>query len=230
MKFMGWLGKMVLIVVMVSTLSMFTTGLVVNAYIKSMLASFNIQLEGQPFAWGSVLQGLMGKKDSTNVVEGNDSKNNKTQIGKEDNEKVAESSDVSKNLDATNKSETTESGGTSTGAGKEQSPVDVDKEAPVDATPVMGEMHTEAAGVGQEDQQVIVSPDDLVRKKDDLPTSEKEEIFNILMTKLPQEKVQEITVAMENGLTEQELKQVEEIISKYLSDEEYAKLMKILKS
>ncbi len=214
---------------MVSTLSMFTTGLVVNAYIKSMLASFNIQLEGQPFAWGSVLQGLMGKKDSTNVVEGNDIKDNKSEIGKEDNERVAESPGLSKDSETTNKSETTENGGTSSGSGIEESPEDVDKEAPVDATPVMGEMHTEAAGVGQEDQQVIVSPDDLVRKKDDLPTSEKEEIFNILMTKLPQEKVQEITVAMEDGLTEQELKQVEGIISKYLSDDEYAKLMKLLK-
>ncbi|OAB40539.1 hypothetical protein PMSD_01135 [Paenibacillus macquariensis subsp. defensor] len=221
MKFMSWLGKMILIVVMVSTLSMLTTGLVVNAYIKSMLASFNIQLEGQPFAWGSVLQGLMGKKDSSTVVEGDVSKDNKEQVDQGDNDKVAESSNGSKDTDTTNESGTTGNGGSSPGSGKEESPVD--------ATPVMGEMHTEATGVGQQDQ-VIVSPDDLVRKKDDLPASEKEEIFNILMTKLPQEKVQEITVAMENGLTEQELKQVEEIISKYLSDDEYAKLMKLLKS
>ncbi|MEC0093743.1 hypothetical protein [Paenibacillus macquariensis] len=227
MKFMSWLGKMILIVVMVSSLSMLTTGLVVNAYIKSMLASLNIQLEGQPFAWGSVLQGLMGKKDSTTVVEGEVTKDNKEEIAKEDNDKVVESSNGSKDTDTTNETGTTGNGGSSSGSGKEESPVD--EEAPDGATPVMGEMHTEVAGVGQQDQ-VIVSPDDLVRKKDDLPASEKEEIFNILMTKLPQEKVQEITVAMENGLTEQELKQVEEIISKYLSDDEYAKLMKLLKS
>ncbi len=225
MKFMGWLGKMILIVVMVSTLTLFTTGLVVNAYIKSMLASFNIQLEGQPFAWGSVLQGLMGKNDSANVVEDTDKK---SQVIEEDKEKVAGSSSITKDLDTTNKSEKEGGSGSSSGAGKVGTPVD--EEAPVDALPVMGESHTEAAGVGQEDQEVIVTPDDLVRKKNDLPAGEKEEIFNILMTKLPQEKVQEITVAMENGLTEQELKQVEDIISKYLSDEEYAKLMKLLKS
>ncbi|OAB42035.1 hypothetical protein [Paenibacillus glacialis] len=227
MKFMSWLGKMVLIVVMVSTLTVFTTGLVVNAYIKSMLASFNIQLEGQPFAWGSVLQGLMGKKDAVTEVEDKDSKE---QVTKEDNDKVAGSSSITKESDTTNKSESTGNGENPSESDKRES--SVDEEAPVDALPVMGESQTEVAGVGvgQEDQQVIVSPDDLVRKKDDLPVGEKEEIFNILMTKLPQEKVQEITVAMENGLTEQELKQVEEIISKYLSEDEYAKLMKLLKS
>lgn len=218
MKFVGWLCKMMAIIVMVSTVTIFTTGLVVDAYLKSILASFNIQLEGQPFAWGSALQGIMGKKDSP-VIEDTDSK---AQVTQDDKEPVSESSSIAKDTEPATKTDTTEDNGSSSESGKE--------EAPDDALSVMGQSITEATGVEQQDQQVIVSPDDVARKRDDLPASEKEEIFNILMTKLPQDQLQEITVAMEDGLTEQELKRVEEIISKYLSEEEYAKLMTLLKS
>lgn len=223
MKFIGWLGKMVLIVLMVSSLTVFTTGMVVNAYIKSILSSFNIQLEGQPFAWGSILQGMMGKQSSS--TEGTDS-NTQVMEGKEP---VVGTSNISKDVDSSTQDGVKENGKSSPGTSKEDSSV-VDEEAPEDALSVMGGIDSEASGMGQQDQQVVVTPDDVARKKDDLPASEKEEVFNILITKLPQDKIQEITVAMENGLTEQELKQVEDIISKYLSDEEYSKLMTLLKS
>lgn len=223
MKFMGWLCKMVLVVLMVSSLTVFTTGMVVNAYIKSILDSFNIQLEGQPFAWGSMLQGMMGNKSSS--TEETDSK---TPV-MEDKEPVIGSSTITKDLDSSNQDEVKENGERSPGSVKEDSPV-VDEEVPEDALSVMGGIDSEASGMGEQDQRVVVTPDDVARKKDDLPASEKEEVFNILMTKLPQDKIQEITVAMENGLTEQELKQVEDIISKYLSKDEYNKLMTLLKS
>lgn len=220
---MGWLCKMVLVVLMVSSLTVFTTGMVVNAYIKSILDSFNIQLEGQPFAWGSMLQGMMGNKSSS--IEETD---NKTPVI-EDNKPVVGSSSITKDANLTNQDEVKENNESSPGSIKEDSPV-VDEEVPEDALSVMGGIGSEASGMGQQDQQVVVTPDDVARKKDDLPANEKEEVFNILMTKLPQDKIQEITVAMENGLTEQELKQVEDIISKYLSKDEYNKLITLLKS
>ncbi|WP_438348381.1 hypothetical protein ACP8HI_22675 [Paenibacillus sp. FA6] len=198
MKFLVWLCKVVLTVVLVSTLTVFTSGWVVNAYLKSMLASFNIQLPGQPIALVGMLQGMMG-------------------TAAKDTEDTKDSEEM------------TEKGGTSSEPGAVQAPSD--EEPPVDALPVMGQTITEeAAGAGQQDQQVVVTPDEMVRKKDGLIASDKEEIFNILMTKLPQEKIQEITVAMENGLTEQELAEVEKVLSEYLDKDEYAKLLSLLKS
>jgi hypothetical protein len=205
MKFMGWLSKVILSVLLVSALTVFTTGWVVNAYIKSMLASYNIQLPGEPFGWGSMLQGMIGvtAKDTEVIKEVKEVK------------EVTEKEEDSSELDV------------------DQVPTDED--APADALPVMGESYTEeAADAGQQeqlgqDQQLAVTADEMARKKDDLIASDKEEIFNILMTKVPQEQIQEITVAMENGLTEQELKQVENTLSEYLNKDEYAKLINLLK-
>lgn len=106
-----------------------------------------------------------------------------------------------------------------------------DDAAPEDSLPVMGGMSSNEAGQGalEQDQQVVVTPDDLAAKKDELPDKQKEEIFAILMSKLPQEDMQILTVALEGGLTETEMINIEQILSKHLDKTEYAKVMEMLK-
>ena len=53
-------------------------------------------------------------------------------------------------------------------------------------------------------------------------------IFNILMTKVPQDEMQKISTAMEDGLTEDEVKEIQEVISNYVDEKEYEDLMKML--
>ncbi|MHA0857541.1 hypothetical protein ACH8E3_11720 [Paenibacillus sp. CMAA1364] len=189
MRMLRWASKILLTVVLVSILTIFTTGYIVNTYLKSMLESFNIQLPSGSLTMGSILQGMMGIVSKDEKVPQKD-------------QSTIEPDEV----------EDTE-----------------DQEAPVGALPVMGESYTEEAGSIDQDTQVIITPDEMVRKKDGLIDKDKEEIFTILMTKVPQDKIQEITVAMENGLTEQELKNVEAILSKYLNKDEYDKLLLLLK-
>jgi hypothetical protein len=205
MKFIGWLSKVILSVLLISTLTVFTTGWVVNAYIKTMLASYNIQLPGESFGLGTMLQGMIG-------------------VTAKDTEVVKEVKEVTEKEEDPSEPDVDQ--------------VPSDEEAPADALPVMGESYTEEAADAEQqeqqeqlgqDQKVAVTVDEMARKKDDLIASDKEEIFNILMTKVPQEQIQEITVAMENGLTEQELKQVENTLSEYLNKDEYAKLITLLK-
>lgn len=81
-----------------------------------------------------------------------------------------------------------------------------------------------------QDQQVVVTPDEMVAKKDELSDKDKEEVFAILMSKLPQAEMQKMTEAMEEGLTESEMIEIEQILSKYLDKTEYSKMMKILNS
>ncbi|AJS60668.1 hypothetical protein [Paenibacillus sp. IHBB 10380] len=217
MKFMQWLLKIALTVTLVSALTVFTTGMVVNTYLESILAKFNIELEGQTFTWGGMLQGMLGMNTETkniNTDTDTDLKVEKATVNKDDN-----------------KMQGTKSKGDSDSE-------EAGEKAPVDALPVMGQNQSETTESTDQnkvdqpgkDQLVIVTPDDVVRKKDNLPASEKEEIFNILMTKLPQKEVQNISSAMENGLTEQELISIEKTLSQYLSQEEYDKLMALLKS
>lgn len=49
------------------------------------------------------------------------------------------------------------------------------------------------------------------------------------MNKLPPEEMQKISAAMEGGLTEQELQDIQQVLAKYLTKEEYNKLMDLLK-
>lgn len=92
-----------------------------------------------------------------------------------------------------------------------------------------GEDGPEAGGSGQ-GPQVVVTPDQMVAMKDELPAKEKEEVFAMLMAKLPQEEMQGITERMEGGLTEKELIEIEQILSKHLNKTEYAKIMDLLKN
>ncbi|WP_226002226.1 hypothetical protein [Paenibacillus sp. BJ-4] len=61
MRWLGWLLKKGMTVVLVSALTLAVTGVVVNAYVQSLLRQFNIQLDHQPI-WG--LGWLNGSTDT----------------------------------------------------------------------------------------------------------------------------------------------------------------------
>ncbi|UYO05542.1 hypothetical protein [Paenibacillus sp. PSB04] len=243
MKIAQWLLKTVLTVVLISGLTVLTTGAVVNMYVQSLLASFNIQLEGQPTGIGGMMKGMLGlnntkekepdKEAASTAHAADDSKStvgstNTAETGTGSTEGAGETAGTGSQT-GTNTGEAGSGGSTSgmeTGGNADGEGTD----APDDALPVMGQGLSESAMGGQSaaDQQVVISPDEMIQKKDELTTTEKEQIFNILMKKLPQSEMQKISAAMEDGLTEQELSTIEDTISKYLTKEEYAALSKLL--
>ncbi|OZB93698.1 hypothetical protein [Paenibacillus sp. XY044] len=234
MKIAQWLLKTVLTVVLISGLTVLTTGAVVNMYVQSLLASFNIQLEGQPVGFGGMMKGMLGlntakdkkpvQKTASTAETAGDSKTSEGSANTAENGtgSTAGAGETTGSEAGTSGSTAgTETGGTADAEGAD---------APDDALPVMGQGLSESAMGGQSaaDQQVVMSPDEMIQKKDGLTASEKEQIFNILMKKLPQSEMQKISAAMEDGLTEQELSTIEDTISKYLTKEEYAALSKLL--
>ncbi|OXL86717.1 hypothetical protein BCV73_29305 [Paenibacillus sp. SSG-1] len=243
MKIAQWLLKTVLTVVLISGLTVLTTGAVVNMYVQSLLASFNIQLEGQPTGIGGMMKGMLGlnntkekepdKEAASTAHAADDSKStvgstNTAETGTGSTEGAGETAGTGSQT-GTNAGEAGSGGSTAgmeTGGNADGEGTD----APDDALPVMGQGLSESAMGGQSaaDQQVVISPDEMIQKKDELTATEKEQIFNILMKKLPQSEMQKISAAMEDGLTEQELSTIEDTISKYLTKEEYAALSKLL--
>ncbi|WP_152399733.1 hypothetical protein [Paenibacillus cellulositrophicus] len=243
MKIAQWLLKTVLTVVLISGLTVLTTGAIVNMYVQSLLASFNIQLEGQPTGIGGMMKGMLGlnttkekepdKEAASTAHAADDSKTSGGSTNTADNgtgstEGAGETAGTGSQT-GTNAGEAGSGGstaGTATGGNAEAEGTDT----PDDALPVMGQGLSESAMGGQSaaDQQVVISPDEMIQKKDELTATEKEQIFNILMKKLPQSEMQKISAAMEDGLTEQELSTIEDTISKYLTKEEYAALSKLL--
>ena len=191
-----------LIVVLASSLSVLTTGIVVNAYIQSVLASFDIKLD-------SPVNGISGMVKSLTGM------NNKS----EDTVKKEDRSEDSDSVSSDPKSDTTSNS--------------AEDKSMEDALPVMGQVQQDAqasgAGGGDAlDQELVMTPEAMSALKNNLPSGEKVNIFNILMTKVPQDEMQKISTAMENGLTESEVKEIQEIISKYVDQAEYDDLMKML--
>lgn len=253
MKLLQWFVKMVLTVVLVSSLTLLTTGLIVQSYAKSLLASFNIQWEGQPLGLAAMFQGMLGGKSG---------EDKKTETEPPDQPAGTEEEQVPENAtsvmgngtdddpESTERDTEVSLGGdqpnASTGSGSGESSgneSDSDESAGVGGTTggsvgSTGEDGASGNGTGggpngaapTGNDSIVVSPDDITGVKDKLPLEEKEKIFSLLMAKLPQKEMQQISGAMEGGLTEQELRDIEQVISKYLTSEEYDNLMEVLQA
>ncbi|MDQ0492316.1 hypothetical protein [Paenibacillus brasilensis] len=202
MRWLGWLLKKGMTVVLVSALTLAVTGVVVNAYVQSLLRQFNIQLDHQPI-WGlGWLNGSTGAGKSTDTGKSSDIGKSKATGGSTENETPPDGAlpVMGQGLNE---------GGGSTGA--------------ANATPEPGQ------STSIEGHDLVITPDHLTEKKNNLPAAQKQEIFAILMNKLPPEEMQKISAAMEGGLTEQELQDIQQVLAKYLTKEEYNKLMNMLK-
>lgn len=234
MNMLKWLLKLCLSAILVSFLTIITTGLVVNAYIQSLLASFNIQLEGQPFGLGTMMQSVLGSGGASDSSDSAGSGEERSVRGGNDGDSNTTSSAEhgGPSSDLGDRADEEQTGGrdhepsiTTEGPGN---PSDEDP-VPDDSIPVMGSADSSSEGSGLEsgleDEQLVMTPDDIVNKKGSLPLEDKEEIFTILMSRLPQSEMQKISEAMENGLTTSDLEEIERIISKYLNEDEYSQLL-----
>lgn len=195
-----------LIVVLASTLSILTTGVVVNAYIQSVLASFDIKVDSPGPGLGGMVKSIIGM----------DSQSDSNKANKE-----ATTTGSAVNKDKDNSKDTPEKG------------EPVEQKAPEDALPVMGQASNESStnesqSGSLEDQKLVMTPEAIGDLKDNLPSAEKVNIFNILMSKLPQDEMQKISTAMEDGLTEDEVKELQQVIAKYVDPDEYESIMKML--
>lgn len=208
MKIAKYAVGVCLIVILASGLSILTTAYVVNTYIHSVLASFDIKLDTPGPGIGGFLKSLAGtgtkeEADSADLAEDR------------------KADPVSAPTSAPEKEEESSTG---------DSPVE--EKVPEDALAVMGQANdagdVEGKSGDSPDQQLVMTPGDMSELKNSLPDEEKANIFNILMTKLPQEEMQKISAAMEDGLTENEVLELQQVIAKYVSPQEYEMLMKML--
>lgn len=230
MNLMKWLLKVSLTAILVSTLTIVTTGVVVNAYIQSILSSLNIQLEAQPLGVGGIMKSMLGFGAGTDAGTGTTSGTSETVNVKDDNQTSPDSvhrDDKEPAVDGTapdtNGSQEAEE--TDAGAGETEG-TSSGQEAPDGSLPVMGSSATHSEEAPED--EIVMTPGDIVDRKGSLPLEDKEEIFTLLMSKLPQSEMQKISEAMEDGLTEAELTEIEEGITQYLSEAEYDKLISLL--
>ncbi|TCZ75715.1 hypothetical protein E0485_16595 [Paenibacillus albiflavus] len=102
---------------------------------------------------------------------------------------------------------------------------------PKDSTEVKGSPAPEsdgAIGVWKQNNQIVMDRDAIIKLKDEISTEDKMKIFNIISAKVPENDIQTISKLLENGLTNEGLEQMQEILWNRLDSQEYQELMGIL--
>ncbi|MFB9326616.1 hypothetical protein ACFFSY_11895 [Paenibacillus aurantiacus] len=262
LKMVSWLGKTVAAGLIVSFLSIWTTGYVVNSYVETLLKQFNIPLEMKPIAMDGVWGALWGADpavkpkadllaaDARKGDGGRSEDDGQTNDGEKDasaSTRTEASSGGSGSAEATGSDAASAEGGGSEGdqagetsASGEPLAVDAYGELPDGiVTDVGGGTGTKAnSGATSEDggsalgdaQEggVAMTTEEMSEAKSRISTEDKNELFDVMMKKLPQEAWQSISAMMENGLTEQEMTDVQQLFAQHLNREEYDRMTEIL--
>ncbi|MCR8658513.1 hypothetical protein [Paenibacillus endoradicis] len=103
-----------------------------------------------------------------------------------------------------------------------QIPSDLNTEPEDDAQEVL-------APIEVDDTEVAMTPEEVKAAKDTVSVKDKDRMLELLMTKLPADSWQTFSTYLEDGLTDQELLDIQQIMAQHLDDAEYEELMIILK-
>lgn len=227
-KWIGWAAQLVAAVLLVSFLSIWTTGYIVTSYVQSALKEYGVTLDQQPFAmsgvWGK-LWGADGAKaagqEGASAGEG------------EEHAGLTPEPKTSPDVDGAAGSP----GATATGEGA--AVPTSDGEASGDPSPEPG-----PEPAGSVSQGEAAAPPDAATGDDAVPAwngdegatavsgltdEEKQQIYSVVVSKLSSEQLSELTGLIQNGLTQEELPKVEALLKPILSEEEYATMMEALK-
>ncbi|REK71997.1 hypothetical protein [Paenibacillus paeoniae] len=201
-KSLAWIGKIVAAGLMISFLSIWTTGYIVTSYVESVLKQFELPIEVPPIAMSGVWGKLWGSDPL--LTSGIDQENGSVNSGSEP--------DVEEVFGGIQ-----EEPGSGNGEGN----------APADGS-AEGGAPTGTEG-GLDGTETVVKTDDIESVKGEMSEEDKAQLFELLMMKLPPESWLEISEYMEGGLTEQELTSVQQIMAQHLDTSEYEQMMEILK-
>lgn len=251
LKKIGWLGKLVAAGLILSFLSIWTTGYIVTSYVDTLLKQFNLPLEAPPMAMSGVWGKLWGADPllKTDIAD----KGTETDNGAagDDHGDPPEAVDAFGQIGdppitdigigggtQADGGTAPETGGTESGeteAGEDAGETGTEAEQPeteeTGTEPDNGasEAGAEEEASGIDGSETAMTTEELTEVKEQMSDEDKEQLFALLMAKLPQESMQTISQYVENGLTEQELTSIQQIMAQHLDKEEYEQMMAILK-
>lgn len=200
LRVIAWAGKAIATVIIVSILAIWTTGYIITSYVESILKQYEIPIEIPPVA----MSGIWGKLWGSEIA---------SQYNEKDSKSITELQGSTNNLDSTgelfsesNEKDTAEDSAVFDDAAKDvMAPIDIDN------------------------QDIAMTTDELIDSKASMSIEDKDRMLEILMTKLPPDALQTFFNYFEDGLTDQELIDIQQIMAQNLNKEEYEELMIILK-
>ncbi|UJF33337.1 hypothetical protein [Paenibacillus hexagrammi] len=195
MNVFKWLGKLVVSTVLITSISVITTSLIVNLYVQEIFRQFQIPALGKKIQISEIAARL---GEELNIVKPRDE-------GKQTAEGPSQSPTASPDaaVAVAPSPSVTPAGPEPDSSKAAQGPADGVEE---ESVPVMGRI--------QNDSDLVISTEDFAKKKEQLTSEDKMEIFSLVVAKLPQNEVQHLSVLLEDGITSEELKEVDQTLSK----------------
>ncbi|MFD0590254.1 hypothetical protein ACFQZE_19910 [Paenibacillus sp. GCM10027627] len=228
LKGLAWVGKLVAAGLILSFLSIWTTGYIVTSYVESVLKQFELPLEVPPMAMSGVWGALWG----SDPLLSSDSKELSAEEGKPGTA-LDSDAEAKETFGEIEQPPLTDVG---MGAGAEAAGIEAEAEpetgmqegtAGTNGGESEAQIPSENGGV--DGTETAVTVDEIESAKEGMNEEDKAQLFQLLMTKLPQESWQKISEYVENGLTETELTSVQQIMAQHLDQAEYDSMMEILK-
>lgn len=242
MRGLTWLIKLVLSALITSVVCIASTFWVINTYVDMVLEQYQLKSTVQSTPnWSQLVDRLTKQLSLAVGAPKVDSRS--AALGEKGAAPTKPVSGAVKE-EADTLQSGSQAGGTSTGTGgsgssttpsvKEGSPAD--KNPPEDAIAVFGHQSKSSgssagsSAASDADKRVVVSSEEFTKRKDQLSNEEKNKIFNLMVTRVPQDEMQRISQLMEDGITASELKEIEQILQKYLKPDEYNQLLGMIKA
>jgi hypothetical protein len=203
MKMVNWLTRAIITAAIMTSISVATTWVMVNAYVQQLMKEFGQTAVIQPIAFTDVLIALTS---GTGRAVRSDGQEQATALTQEQGKLDGEEGTPAVGGDA----------------GVKEYPV------PEHALPVMGQAGQAEGPAAASEEELYISMDDLNEKKDSISQEDRLEIFTILITKLPADEVQSISTLLEDGFTADEMKTASVILKQHLTEDEFQNLIGIL--
>ncbi|GKU77186.1 hypothetical protein [Paenibacillus sp. L3-i20] len=213
---LAWLGKLIAAGLILSFLSIWTTGYIVTSYVDTLLKQYELPIEVPPMAMSGVWGKLWGANPPV------ETKLSSPQVDSTIDNSESESTTGTKEPDSVEAfGEIEQAPITDIGIGEGSHAAGESEAEPG------REVQEGTSGV--DGTETAVTTDEIESTKQMMSEEDKTQLFQLLMTKLPQESWQQISEFVENGLTETELTSVEQIMAQHLDTAEYERMLEILK-
>jgi hypothetical protein len=223
MRILGWFSKLLISVVLISFLSIFTTAYMVDLYINKFLAKWNMEDTVKP---------AMDAEDYiSKLIHPTELLYPEQSMSEEDTEDAGLPVFNQKSINELESNEGIEP----IAPLGDQSDNKAESPASSDAVPSSAEQPSSSASTttpssssNELKDALVMSAQEFNEKRKKLTNKDKSEIFSILITKLPQKELQKMSLLLEDGITEEELNDLEGVMDAYLGQKEVAKLLAIL--
>jgi hypothetical protein len=238
MKLFAWLSKLLISTVLISTLSVLAAGYVVNLYVEEIVRQYQLPAIGKKIQFSDIFARL---SEDLNISKpkGDQAASSATLKGLD---AIKDMGGTSGQVQGSKTSSVSEPDGQAGTGGSD--PINPKPDTPKDATKpagtepeaskdsavaVWGQVKQESSSAANNaEKDLVISTEEFTKKKDMLSSEDKMKIFTLVVSKLSQDEVQHLSSLLEGGITVGEMKEVDQILQKYLKKEEYQQLLDVL--